>query len=411
MISKKIIIFILVFAIFNDIIILKAGSLLLTMPKLVLLPVLIIVTLYLIKKKSFFVNKVSIVTLTIVCLPLFSLSLNKSLSILSLSILQSLVIGVLYTIVLSSLMIAHTNTEKNLIYLAKVVVYSALTNVIFGVLQVITGKFYVSERIFKLGNDTSVFRASGLLSDPNYYAQILIFSFFVSLFLYKYLNKKKYLYFSLFIFTGVVLSGSRSGMLILFFTFALANFVTSKNKLKYFLIGLFLLMFLMVLYHLDLLPEQISYFLTIFDISKFGEDAERNSLQDRTILAFYAFKTGLEHFFTGVGVGNYPQYNPFGALSHNTLLEMFAEYGILGVVYFFYIFFIIPYLSLKKFSKFKLNKFAYLFYAMIGYSIMSFTLVSYYSKFTFLLFIILITTTHILTVYKKEYYNAKYKLY
>ena len=210
------------------------------------------------------------------------------------------------------------------------------------------------------------------------------------------------MYYAFFILLGVMLSGSRSGMLILLFTYGLAYFIASKNKLKYISIGLVFFSFLMLLHKFELLPTQISYFLTIFDFSKFGEDAERNSLQDRTILAFYAFKTGVDHFFTGVGVGNYPLYNPFGALSHNTLLEMFAEYGILGVIYFFSIFFIKPYTILKNIKKHKLQQYNFLLYAIIGYSIMSFTLVSYYSKFTFLIFIILIITTHIVIINKPK---------
>ncbi len=45
-----------------------------------------------------------------------------------------------------------------------------------------------------------------------------------------------------------------------------------------------------------------------------------------------SFWVGINHFFTGVGAGNYPAYSFDGHFSHNTFLELFANNGIVGLV-------------------------------------------------------------------------------
>ena len=54
----------------------------------------------------------------------------------------------------------------------------------------------------------------------------------------------------------------------------------------------------------------------------------------RTKLMIDSFQVGLNHFFTGVGAGNYSAYSFDGHFSHNTYLELFANTGILGIVLF-----------------------------------------------------------------------------
>ena len=52
----------------------------------------------------------------------------------------------------------------------------------------------------------------------------------------------------------------------------------------------------------------------------------------RVKLIVDSFIVGFNHFFTGVGAGNYPAYSFDGHFSHNTFLELFANNGIVGFV-------------------------------------------------------------------------------
>lgn len=405
-VSKKFIIFILVISIFNDFIFFKIGNIKITTPKIVVLPVLLVVILYLIHSKAYYINKLILFITLIFFIPLMSYLIHSISTPLSFSIIQSTFLGILYMEVIVLIIYNKSyNTLSNFLFFLKSIIFISLINVIFGILQTFTGKFYISNRIFELGNDANIYRASGLLSDPNYYAQILIFSFFISLFLYDFYKLKKYLYISLFMFIGILLSGSRSGMLITFFTFLISTFLSTKRKLRVIFLVSIILIILTLFHILHLLPVQIEYFFSIFDFTKYGEDTARNSLQDRTILLIYAFHTGIEHMLLGVGVGNFPLYNPFSALSHNSMFEMFAEYGLLGLIYFLVLFLFTPIFLLKKLYNIGMSEYKYLIYAVFGYSLMSLTLVSYYSKFTFIVFIIMIMISYFINIRKKSLYE------
>lgn len=56
----------------------------------------------------------------------------------------------------------------------------------------------------------------------------------------------------------------------------------------------------------------------------------------RTLLAKDAFRVGMNHFFFGVGNGNYIKYSYNQHFSHNTYLELFANTGIVGFSIYLY---------------------------------------------------------------------------
>ena len=71
---------------------------------------------------------------------------------------------------------------------------------------------------------------------------------------------------------------------------------------------------------------------------KIGDDS-------RTLLTKDAFKVGMNHFFFGVGNGNYVKYSYNQHFSHNTYLELFANTGIVGV--FIYLYMLIMYFKVQ----------------------------------------------------------------
>lgn len=75
---------------------------------------------------------------------------------------------------------------------------------------------------------------------------------------------------------------------------------------------------------------------SIYENSLLRYRNEQTTLEDgtRTKLMIDSFKVGMNHFFTGVGAGNYSAYSFDGHFSHNTYLELFANNGIIGIVLF-----------------------------------------------------------------------------
>jgi len=394
----------LIGSLFNDIILYK-GAFMLTLPKIILFPIIYLLLLYLMLKKQIHLSRLSIsLFLTISGLIFFSIIFNKVFSNYSLSIIQSLLSGLAYMVVLSSIIICSNkkDTENHLNFGLKVIYVCTLFNALVGIFQSITGLGFISERKFLLAG-TPFYRAQGLLLDPNYFGQLMLFGFFIVVFLYKKESKKIYFFSMPIVLLSIFLNGSRSTLLALILTFLIIILLDKSLKT---LLSSMLSISTMYLILKVFLPNQLNYFLTIFNTSLYDRSAVRNSLQDRQLLLDQAIDVGIEYWYKGIGVGNFVLYNSKGMFSHNTLAEMFVEYGILGVIIFVIIFFLIP---LKQYNGFKrsLNIHIRSYYlvsvAFISYSVMSFNLVSYYSKFSFLIFSIMIVLGNIsLKEFKNE---------
>ena len=65
----------------------------------------------------------------------------------------------------------------------------------------------------------------------------------------------------------------------------------------------------------------------------------------RSLLVKDAFRVGMEHFYTGVGNGNYVKYSVTQNFSHNSYLELFANTGIIGLSIYLYM--LVSYLKLQ----------------------------------------------------------------
>lgn len=73
----------------------------------------------------------------------------------------------------------------------------------------------------------------------------------------------------------------------------------------------------------------------LFEGSFLQQRYETDAKDDvRFILITDAFNVGISHFFTGVGAGNFLFYTPLRNFSHCTYLELFANTGILGLLFF-----------------------------------------------------------------------------
>lgn len=224
------------------------------------------------------------------------------------------------------------------------------------------------------------------MSDPNYFGLICL----VALSLTNSFSDK---FFSkLMLVIGVFLSGSRSAMLsliLLFFFKRLLNSLTIKvviaSALLFIGFGFFLY------YFSEYLPHS---FAMVFDSESYGDDAERNSLQDRVIAINAAISAFYEYPLLGYGLGNLVYYplNIHGQMSHNSYIELLAETGVLG--FFSYFILVVYFLYKSKTFDFEMlkgdgrqvNLYPTSVLCLILFSIMSLTLVTYYSRIMFFVF-------------------------
>lgn len=200
-------------------------------------------------------------------------------------------------------------------------------------------------------------RFRGLMSDPNYYSivQCTALVYFLrqnSIFKIK----KILLYVMNFVF--IAMSGSKTGMVTLiiysFFVF-LEHQLVKKKSYKSIIISLFLIFFLILSFPLlvYILNTFLNKILALFPVFKrmqllfedfFSAIVQEGSDRDATWGS--AVETIRESPLVGVGLGSYTIINRTmfkgGSVAHNTYLQIFAEWGgILGLLFFGYIFLII----------------------------------------------------------------------
>lgn len=133
---------------------------------------------------------------------------------------------------------------------------------------------------------------------------------------------------------------------------------------------------------------------------------QRNEIEvgddSRIRLAKDALKVGMEHFYIGVGNGNYVKYSSIQRFSHNTYLELFANTGIIGLSIYLYM--LISYLK-TQYWRYKITEDKmFLFFIMffVVYCIYNIFYVFYPYQWLFAFFILV--SSHSDSYFEETYY-------
>ncbi len=122
----------------------------------------------------------------------------------------------------------------------------------------------------------------------------------------------------------------------------------------------------------------------------------------RTLLVKDAFRVGMDHFYIGVGNGNYIKYSESHHFSHNTYLELFANTGFIGLAIYLYM--LVSYLKLQywryKVTEDKLFLSFIIFF--IIYCLYNFFYVFYPYQWLFAFFILV--SSHSDSYFEETYY-------
>jgi len=197
-----------------------------------------------------------------------------------------------------------------------------LLSVALSIPQSIFGVLYFTERVFESGVIPGLYRASGLMSDPNYFALICLIALALTTYAAQ-LTKWRF-----FFVVGVILSGSRAGLLVMLAMPFMALFLRHDLKKGVIALAMGGAMFWFAI-SAQWMPESISM---IFNVTSYQEDGVRNSLQDR-MLAINAGVVAFENnpiFGYGLGDLIYHPLNLHQQLTHNTFIQVLAESGVIG---------------------------------------------------------------------------------
>ena len=133
---------------------------------------------------------------------------------------------------------------------------------------------------------------------------------------------------------------------------------------------------------------------------------QRNEIEvgddTRVRIAKDAFRVGIEHFYIGVGNGNYVKYSPSNHFSHNTYLELFANTGIIGLSIYLYM--LISYLKLQ-YWRYKVTEDKVFLYFILFFIIYCFYNIFYvFYPYQWLLAFFILVSSHSDSYFEETYY-------
>jgi len=227
-------------------------------------------------------------------------------------------------------------------------------------------------------------RFQGFFKDPNVLGPFLAIP--LAFWFEKYLKSQRknisYLFISLILILGVVMTFSRAAWLNIFFTIfilLLLNFRRISVKEYFRMISfVFLIMLLLALLIISD-TEILGYRLSAFFLNRLGlQSYDQDRFESQK-----AFVKGIEESpFFGVGPGNYDLLTQ-GYATHNLYLRMLGEKGLFG----FLVLLVIILVSLRNFWKMR-KSYAFLFAGFIGTLINSFFIDSWHWRHLWILFAI-----------------------
>ena len=226
-------------------------------------------------------------------------------------------------------------------------------------------------------------RFQGFFKDPNVLGPFLAIP--LAFWFEKYLKSQRknisYLFISLILILGVVMTFSRAAWLNIFFTIfilLLLNFRRISVKEYFRMISfVFLIMLLLALLIISDI-EILGYRLSAFLLNRLGlQSYDQDRFESQK-----AFVKGIEEsLFFGVGPGNYSLISPMAA--HSLYFRMLGERGLCGLL----VLLIIILVSLKNFWKMR-KSYSFLFAGLVGTLINSFFIDSWHWRHLWILFAI-----------------------
>ncbi len=198
-------------------------------------------------------------------------------------------------------------------------------------LEIYIFKFYGMEML-----DT---RFDNTVLNSNRAGIIFAITLFFCIYFYDRYRKLIDIVLAILLGTGVLLSGSKSA--ILFVIFSVGIFMTLKNRENIFASIRNIILVVIFLFGIFYIITRIYNFYDIIGarlIDFLGILVGRQSKSASTIIRKYFLERGIELFkerpLQGWGIYNFRYLNKYGDYAHSNLIEILADFGIVGAVLF-----------------------------------------------------------------------------
>ena len=261
--------------------------------------------------------------------------------------------------------------------------------------QFFSGSGFLTGRIFK-HEFFDGFRISGLMNDPNYFGVILSIGIVLLLFpLVKRTVKLNFLLFAT-IFLLIIMTGSRSAMLVSFINIIFFIVINEKYSIfKRAFIAFIMAVSIFLAISSNIIPSQIS---DLFDSDKYSVQSQRTSLVTRMYLLNKGIDKFMENPVLGIGLMKMQEDTSgvYGGNSHNSIVEIMVNNGLIGLILYLGLFW---FFTIRAFQISSRNlRFSSIFLLFTIFSLNLF-LVNHLLKTTFLVFSIAL----IIFQYDKRY--------
>ena len=346
-----------------------------------LLPILFIVYIYGIVKKYYKITYVDVLMYILGILGIIStiFAVDVKTSIWGEVIRYEGLLALFYYYLLF-LNVKNINNEKYKRNIIKVLIITAILQLVYSFLQVYTDSSMIMHFPYK-------HMAIGVIGNPNFYGSYMVMLTLITVVLYSIKGKSKYLCLTIMFFIGLCLASSTAPFLgfILAYVFFFLVFI-KRIKMKKFLlltivlIGLFFVVDKSVVYVHNNLFSNVIY--DTYNIKKEVVNSVKNVKSEnfgngRIKLWKNTLPVAKKYFWVGCGIDNfakvYPQSNYLiFDKAHNIYLQMLVTNGIFALVTYCAVCLIIFIKGFKLRDAFSIS----LFIAFVGYSIQAFANIS-----------------------------------
>jgi O-antigen ligase len=298
---------------------------------------------------------------------------------------------ILFSFVLGSCLIVTLLMTSHLTFFSVLRYFVGWATVasMLGIVQALSGRLFLGDRVFVSGVISGTWRASGFCNDPNYFALLGLIALPVVLYRRRIEPGGWWTTRAVIIGVSIVFSGSRSGILFLPLAYTLSGLLLRRHLTSkaFYVLAVAIIGVPLVAATFNRLP---GYMRAVFDSRSYDELSARNSLRERYRVTRAALAAAREHPVFGYGIGNVVNHplNFYNILSHNTYLEILAETGAIGLALYSWL--IIHFLKrLIRMSKLPDGNTASLAKCLtasfVAFLVMSGTLVTYYTRIWFFL--------------------------
>ena len=183
--------------------------------------------------------------------------------------------------------------------------------------------------------------SDGVGFNSNFVCQILFIAFSLSLLLFRSLHKTRYVLSAICFTAFLILTGSRTGILVLIIFSILFYLMLTRNITKKLVILLsaaaIVFVGVLCLLKIPFLYENIGYrFEVLFKgLTQSGDYEIGSSAYARNDMIKFGLSMFSDRPLVGYGLDSYAQLSPYGTYSHNNFIEILFSSGIIGFAFYY----------------------------------------------------------------------------